>query len=122
MALFNGEAEDYDKWYETKIGEHADRVETECALSLFKVEPGMRLLDVGCGTGNFSIKLARQDASVVGVDISREMLVIAEKKQSRKSWILNLKKWMDSIYYFQMKHLMEFYLWLLSSLFRTTLR
>lgn len=92
MALFNGEAKDYDKWYETKIGEHADRVETECALYLFKVVPGMRLLDVGCGTGNFSIKLARQGASVVGIDISREMLVIAEKKAEQEELDIEFKE------------------------------
>ncbi len=80
MALFNGEAEKYDKWYETKLGKHIDKVETECAFSLFKVKPGMYLLDIGCGTGNFSIKLAQLGASVVGIDVSQKMLVKAHEK------------------------------------------
>lgn len=80
MALFNGEAESYDKWYNTRMGEFADKVETECALSLFKVKPGMHLLDIGCGTGNFSFKLINLGASVVGIDASQEMLKIARKK------------------------------------------
>ena len=96
MALFNGEAENYDKWYETKMGAHVDKVETECALSLFKIEPGMHLLDVGCGTGNFSIKLAEQGASVVGVDISREMLSIARKKAEQKRLNIEFKE-MDGL-------------------------
>ena len=96
MALFNGETKDYNKWYETKIGEHADKVETECALHLFKVIPGMCLLDVGCGTGNFSIKLARKGASVVGVDISPEMLAIAEKKVEQEKLDIEFKE-MDGL-------------------------
>lgn len=84
MTIFDEEAEHYDKWYETKMGAHADKVETECAFRLFKVEPGMRILDVGCGTGNFSLKLAQKGALVTGVDSSREMLEVARKKAKKK--------------------------------------
>lgn len=37
-------------------------------------------MDVGCGTGNFSIKLARKGLEVVGVDISRPMIEKAREK------------------------------------------
>ncbi len=92
MAIFNGEAGNYDKWYETKLGAHVDKVETECALSLFKIEPGMHLLDVGCGTGNFSMKLAQRGASVVGIDTSREMLTIARKKARQEKLDIEFKE------------------------------
>ncbi|TCS85230.1 methyltransferase family protein, partial [Keratinibaculum paraultunense] len=37
-------------------------------------------MDVGCGTGNFSIKLAKMGCEVVGIDVSKEMLKVAEEK------------------------------------------
>ncbi len=92
MALFDQEVENYDKWYETSIGEHADKVETECAFSLLKVKSGMHILDVGCGTGNFSIKLAQQGALVIGVDTSRKMLAKARKKARQEKLDIEFKE------------------------------
>ncbi len=84
MAVFDKEANYYDEWYETKMGYYVDKVETECALNLFKVKKGMKILDVGCGTGNFSIKLARMGCKVVGIDISEEMLEVAKEKAEKE--------------------------------------
>jgi ubiquinone biosynthesis O-methyltransferase len=95
LALFDKEAEKYDNWYETKMGEFADKVETDCAFSLFKPEPGMNILDVGCGTGNFSIKMARKGANVTGIDISEKMLEIARNRASQEELTIEFKK-MDS--------------------------
>ena len=38
------------------------------------VEPGMRVLDVACGTGNAAIPAARAGASVVGLDLAPRLL------------------------------------------------
>ena len=95
MALFDKEAINYDNWYETKIGKHADQVETDCAFNLFPVKPGMHILDVGCGTGNFSLKLVQKGVSVVGVDISEEMLTLARKRAMQEEKFIEFKK-MDS--------------------------
>src|SRR5947209_7180634 len=45
----------------------------EFALGL-PIEPGMRVLDVACGTGNTTIPLARKGANVTGVDIAPNLL------------------------------------------------
>ena len=84
MAIFDKEAINYDSWYTSKMGDFVDKVETELAMSLFKIEPGMKILDVGCGTGNFSIKLAEQGCRVVAIDQSKEMLENAIKKSEKK--------------------------------------
>lgn len=80
MAIFDKEASEYDKWYQSKLGEFVDKVETELAFSLFKPTPGMKILDVGCGTGNFSIKLAEMGCKVTGIDKSEKMLEKARQK------------------------------------------
>lgn len=80
MAIFDNEAEIYDKWYSTPLGKFVDEVETKAVLELLRPNPGEEILDVGCGTGNFSLKLARLNAKVVGVDCSESMLKIARAK------------------------------------------
>lgn len=80
MAVFDSEAKSYDSWYDSKLGAFVDKVETNLALGLFKPEKGSKILDIGCGTGNFSIKLEKMGFKVVGIDISGEMLEAARKK------------------------------------------
>jgi len=38
------------------------------------------ILDVGCGSGRYSLELASKGAHVVGIDISRKMLSLAEER------------------------------------------
>ncbi len=42
-------------------------------------QPGERILDLGCGTGQLSARIARSGATVVGLDNSAEMLAEARK-------------------------------------------
>jgi SAM-dependent methyltransferase len=49
------------------------------ALGL-QLEPGSRVLDVACGTGNVAIPLARAGCVVTGVDIAPNLLVQARKR------------------------------------------
>jgi len=51
-------------------------------LSLLGGAKGLRILDVGCGTGHLSLPLAGENR-IVGVDISREMLAFARSKGLR---------------------------------------
>src|SRR5258708_38531190 len=41
--------------------------------------PG-RIIDLGCGTGRIGIPLAKRGFSVLGVDLSEEMLKVAREK------------------------------------------
>lgn len=70
----------YDDWYETSMGAFVDRVETKAAFSLLDPKAKMKILDAGCGTGNFSIKLVKAGCYVTGVDLSLKMLEQAEQK------------------------------------------
>jgi 2-polyprenyl-3-methyl-5-hydroxy-6-metoxy-1,4-benzoquinol methylase len=44
------------------------------------VDPGERVLDVGCGEGSFAAELARRGAAVVGVDVAEEPLRRARER------------------------------------------
>lgn len=86
MAVFDDEAKSYDKWYKTKLGNFVDKVEKECAFSLFDIKQGMRVLDIGCGTGNYSIELSDLGCEVTGIDVSDDMLNIAREKSRIKGY------------------------------------
>jgi demethylmenaquinone methyltransferase/2-methoxy-6-polyprenyl-1,4-benzoquinol methylase len=45
-----------------------------------RVEPGERVLDLGCGTGALAVLLARRGAEVSGIDISPPMLSQAARR------------------------------------------
>lgn len=49
------------------------------AARLAVVQPGERVLDIGCGTGNAAILAAQRGARVVGVDLSRGLLGLARE-------------------------------------------
>jgi SAM-dependent methyltransferase len=58
-----------------------ERTESEIrrALTMLRPQGGERILDLACGTGRHSLELVRQGFSVVGVEISPELVEIAKK-------------------------------------------
>jgi len=73
-------AQDYDKWYKTSQGIYADNEEKKLFLRLVEFKRGESLLDVGCGTGHLSFWFHNLGLKVVGIDLSLEMLKLAESK------------------------------------------
>jgi len=54
--------------------------EAEAFVQRLPIEPGMRVVDVGCGTGNLAIPAARRGAEVTGVDIASNLLEQARQR------------------------------------------
>jgi demethylmenaquinone methyltransferase/2-methoxy-6-polyprenyl-1,4-benzoquinol methylase len=52
------------------------------AVDLAAVTPGMRALDVCCGTGDLALALAGRGADVTGLDFSAEMLAVANERNT----------------------------------------
>jgi SAM-dependent methyltransferase len=57
----------------------------DAAIRALAVGPHERVLDVGCGTGATTVRLAGAAASVVGVDLSAPMLAIARQRAAAAS-------------------------------------
>ncbi|MBI3754723.1 MAG: class I SAM-dependent methyltransferase [Deltaproteobacteria bacterium] len=70
--------QEYDAWYKTPLGSLCDRLEKEAVFALFK--PRGLVLDVGCGTGNYTLEIARRGAKGVGIDLSFDMALFAKTK------------------------------------------
>lgn len=52
------------------------------------ISPKGRVLDAGCGGGLFSSKLQEEGFEVIGLDISKELIKIAEKKYPKVTFLL----------------------------------
>ncbi len=81
---FDEIASEYDVWYQTPLGAYANRLEKELIFELAEQKSGETVLDIGCGTGNYSIELASMRLEVVGIDSSVNMLKIARDKAKRR--------------------------------------
>jgi SAM-dependent methyltransferase len=53
--------------------------EVDFVVDALGLEPGMRVLDVGCGPGRHSLALAARDITVHGVDLSPEFVALAQE-------------------------------------------
>jgi ubiquinone/menaquinone biosynthesis C-methylase UbiE len=78
--LFDEWPEAYDRWFETPIGALVKKYENELLLDLLQPRPGEMILDVGCGTGVFTLNILDCGPRMIGLDISQPMLRRAEQK------------------------------------------
>ncbi|HEX9341466.1 MAG TPA: class I SAM-dependent methyltransferase [Thermoplasmata archaeon] len=72
-------ARHYDQIYEGIVDYEGDVDFLEKVFRRFRLKP-IAILDLGCGTGNHDLPLARRGYDVTGVDRSRAMLVRAREK------------------------------------------
>ncbi len=75
---FDALAPSYDSLFRTPAGRLARRRSLEPLLRWFG--PGMRVLDIGCGTGEEALALARRGVEVIGLDPSEASLAILRLK------------------------------------------
>jgi SAM-dependent methyltransferase len=72
----------YSDLLDAEIAPHNERFRAAAAI-----QPGERVLDIGCGTGQSTIEAARAagpDGSVLGVDLSEPMLEFARERAARE--------------------------------------
>lgn len=85
---FEGLAKDYDLWYGTPFGKYADKLEKKLIFEFLSTIGGKTILDVGCGTGKYTLRLTNLGAIVFGLDPSVKMLKIAKEKNGKIPFIL----------------------------------
>jgi SAM-dependent methyltransferase len=78
-------------WMAGDFGKLAPFIEEEADTFVARLDlkPGMKVLDIGCGTGSQSIPAARAGAIVTGVDIAPNLLAQAEARAKEEG--LNIR-------------------------------
>ena len=69
------------------ISRCADTALCDALAAALPLSPDGQYLDVGCGTGNYTIALAAKGGAWTGLDPARDMLAEARKKAAALSWV-----------------------------------
>lgn len=57
---------------------------------LLQPKKGNFYLDIGCGTGNYTVKIANENFNFVGVEPSEKMLELAKAKSNKITWKIGI--------------------------------
>jgi SAM-dependent methyltransferase len=71
---------EYDAWYRTPRGSWIGETEYRLLREVLAPPPGASVLDVGCGSGYFTRRLAADGFEVTGIDVSPEMVRYAQSQ------------------------------------------
>jgi demethylmenaquinone methyltransferase/2-methoxy-6-polyprenyl-1,4-benzoquinol methylase len=78
MRVLESSARRYDRGI--RLLSHGRIDEVYESLAVMVARPGIRILDVGCGTGGVAVACAVRGAEVVGIDRNADMLEVARSK------------------------------------------
>lgn len=79
----------YDAWYTTPRGRWIGDREFDLLRTMLEPRPGETLLDVGCGTGYFTRRLAREAGlQVTGIEIDPDMIAFAREQAPEIEFVL----------------------------------
>jgi ubiquinone/menaquinone biosynthesis C-methylase UbiE len=73
----------YAQWRASEIGATTERLERQLIRELVGNVRGCRVLDVGCGDGEFAVELAECGASASGIDASTVMIDAAKTRATQ---------------------------------------
>ena len=77
----------YDKiGIDYNLTRQADNYLTERLYALLNPDKSGIYLDIGCGTGNYTIELQKRGLNFMGIDPSTEMLLKAKEKNDNINW------------------------------------
>ena len=89
-AYVGSDASGYDeRRFISKQGSLFNELEwRELKRVLEYIQPNSRLLDVGCGTGRFSVRLCKLGYETLGIDPSQDMINIAKEKSKHMNGVV----------------------------------
>ncbi len=86
---FSGRVKEFDAYYEER-DEFLERHRLWTALLDKYATPGGLALDMGCGTGVFTLHLGEKGGRVIGVDGAADMIQYCEKRR-RERQLVNIR-------------------------------
>lgn len=87
---FNTESERYDDYYTTSFGKKIDEVEKRLVSEFIKKIPEKEALEIGCGTGHWTMFFSDHGFQITAVDIADKMLQKAIEKDIPGAVFMNM--------------------------------
>jgi len=89
-------SKEYDRWHSSVHGHEDPNKIQLCSwhldsLSLFSSINGLKVLEIGCGVGDFAIHLTQLGAMVTAVDFSSAAIEIAKNKATTQGYNINFQ-------------------------------
>jgi 2-polyprenyl-3-methyl-5-hydroxy-6-metoxy-1,4-benzoquinol methylase len=81
--------DEFAGWYDDWVGDDVSEPCASAVLDAVGDVRGLRVLDLGCGSGRIARALAKREAQVVGIDISKELVNRAERKEAESQLGIN---------------------------------
>jgi ubiquinone/menaquinone biosynthesis C-methylase UbiE len=81
--------ENVSQWYDTMLQSgdtYQSKVILPNILRILDPKPGKHIVELGCGQGYFSEIFAKMGASVIGLDASKTLIEIAEKRVEKEAY------------------------------------
>ena len=81
-------------WSSGEYGKIAESIQIHADefVARLSITPGLRVLDVACGTGNVSIPAAQRGAKVSGLDIAPNLLAVAKERATAAGLNIELEE------------------------------
>jgi len=80
-------AANYDQYYQTEIGKKVSQIEENLFNDLLTNIPKTDMLELGCGTGQWTEYFIKKGFKLTGIDVSDEMLKFAHSKNLNADFI-----------------------------------
>ena len=74
----------YESWCRSSQGRAMEQSAEKLILTLLNPQPGERILDIGCGTGNHLLFLSKLGLDITGIDASPCMINIARERLGKR--------------------------------------
>ena len=75
----------YEAWYQSPQGRAMEKLVKESVSSLLELQPGERILDIGCGEGNHLLLFSGLGFNLAGLDASPYMVRRAGERLGRRA-------------------------------------
>ena len=83
--VFNDFYQGYDDWYQTTVGQFVAEQEAQTLNALLQPQAEQKILEIGCGTGHFTLEMVQKGCRITGIDQAPKMLQQAQTKLSAYS-------------------------------------
>jgi ubiquinone biosynthesis O-methyltransferase len=90
-AILDLGPEAYSRWRASEIGTITEGLEGQLILELVGDARGRKVLDVGCGDGEFALELTKRGARVTGIDASTAMIQSAKRRAKQHNADINFQ-------------------------------